>query len=700
MEFVVTCMPGLGPWLAEELRELKLSVVDERAAAVYLDGPLEQGLRVCLQSRLAERVLHPLARVDEGPDTAPELLARAWSPEEHLRADTPIHVHAEHRGLEGDSRVSAHRFLRVCRETLDVSTKAAGALNLRLELTPEYGSLYLDLAGEALHRRGYRTRPGDAPLRETLATALLRASGWPHEGDPVLLDPFCGSGTIAIEAAEMALGLAPGRRRREFAFQQWRACPDDLWPRLLRARPEAQVPEGLSIKAFDADTDLLRAARANAEAAGVAEHIHFERRELGLLRKRDFAAGGHLVTNPPWGRRLEDRARAACLHTALGQCLAELAPEWTAVLLGTEVEVLDQTGMTPDGQWKFRNGAERCFIRRMHPVRRAPEPPLCAGEPAFEVPDKARSLVNRLRKNDRHLRKWREREDIQAYRLYDRDLPEFNVTVDIYGRDVLVQEYKAPKSVDAAAAAERRQLAITAVRAVLGAHREQVHLRTRAPQKPGRQYGKGRGEADLRPVREGDVRLLVNLEKYLDTGLFLDHRPLRLHIAEQAFGQRFLNLFGYTGAATVHAARGGAASSVTLDSSRTYLDWAGRNLALNGFSTRYHKLERGEALEWLEQCRRQFDLIFCDPPTFSNSKDRRDFAVQRDHAELIRLAMTRLEPGGVLYFSCNYRPFELDASIRAEYRVSDITRWSLPPDFERNSGIHHCFAIRRNDDGD
>lgn len=698
MEFVVTCMPGLGPWLGEELRELDLSVVDMHRAAVYLEGPLEQGVRVCLLSRLAERVLHPLARVERGPDESPELLARAWRPAEHLRADTPIHVHAEHRGLEGDSRVSAHRFLRVCRETLETSPRAAGALNLRLELTADVGNLYLDLAGEALHRRGYRTRPGEAPLRETLAAALLRASGWPGAGAPVLLDPFCGSGTIAIEAAEMALGLAPGRRRREFGFQQWLACPDDLGPRLLKARPERQGPDGLSIKAFDADPDLLRAARGHAEAAGVGNAIHFERRELGLLRPRDFARRGHLVTNPPWGQRLEDRGRAAGLHTALGQCLAARAPDWTAVLLGSEVEVLDQTGMSPDGQWKVRNGAERCLIRRMHPVPRAPEPPLRVGEPAFAVPDKAQPLVNRLRKNDRHLRRWRERSDVQAYRLYDRDLPEFNVTVDVYGRNVLVQEYKAPKGVDAEAAAERRQLAITAVRAVLGVHREQVYLRTRAPQKQGRQYGRKRGEADLRSVREGDVQLLVNLEKYLDTGLFLDHRPLRLHIAEQASGQRFLNLFGYTGAATVHAARGGAASSVTLDSSRTYLDWAGRNLALNGFSTNRHGLERGEALAWLRQCRRQFDLIFCDPPTFSNSKDRRDFAVQRDHAELIRLAMTRLEPGGVLYFSCNYRSFEMDAAIRSEFRVNDITRWSIPPDFERDARVHHCFAIRRNDE--
>lgn len=702
MEFVVTCLPGLGDWLARELRGWNLPVSGESAAAVTLEGGMEDALRVCLFSRLAERVLHVLAETDADPRDAPEILARQWQPREHLAADTPLHLHATHRGIPGDSRVSAHRFLKASGLDGATSAESAGAFNLRLELAEGRARLLLDLVGDPLHRRGYRLQAGQAPVRETLAAALLYAADWPG-GDraPVLLDPFCGSGTVLIEAAEMALGRAPGLRRADFAFMHWRLCPADLWPGLLQEARAGEVPAPpeLSLKGFDADPRALAAARHNAVNAGVDGLIHFERRELGLLRARDFAGQGRLVTNPPWGDRLDDRRRAARLHAALGDTLATLAPDWPVVLLGSRVEVLDQAGMDLQEQWRVRNGPENCFIRRAHPVRRAPEPPLQVGEPAFEVPERGQPLVNRLRKNGRQLRRWLEKEGIQAYRLYDRDLPEFNVSVDIYGSRVLVHEYKAPATVDERAAAERRELAISGVRAVLGAHREQVFLRTRAPQKAGRQYRKREREAALWPVREGRARLLVNLEEYLDTGLFLDHRPLRLRLGEEAAGKRFLNLFGYTGAATVHAALGGAAASATVDSSRRYLDWAGENLALNGFSTTRHRLERADAMQWLADNNEQFDLIFCDPPTFSNSKERDDFVVQRDHAELIRLALKRLEPGGVLYFSCNFRKFELDASIREWYLVEDLTRWSIPPDFGRNTRIHQCFAIRRDDAG-
>jgi len=257
-----------------------------------------------------------------------------------------------------------------------------------------------------------------------------------------------------------------------------------------------------------------------------------------------------------------------------------------------------------------------------------------------------------------------------------------------------VQEFAAPKTIDEKAAEQRRMLAVSAVRSVLGAHREQVFLRTRERQKGANQYQKLGQRRNLMVVHEGGARLLVDLRAYLDTGLFLDHRPVRLRIEQEAAGKRFLNLFGYTGAATIHAAVGGARQSVTVDASNNYLQWAGENLALNGFSTLRHRLERADAMAWLADCREQFDLVFCDPPTFSNSKSRDDFVVQRDHAELIRRIMRRLEPGGVLYFSCNFRRFELDAEIQRWFKVEDLSRSSIPPDFQRHQDIHHLFVIR------
>ena len=234
---------------------------------------------------------------------------------------------------------------------------------------------------------------------------------------------------------------------------------------------------------------------------------------------------------------------------------------------------------------------------------------------------------------------------------------------------------------------------MSAVRAALGVHREQVFLRTRSPQKGKGQYQKLDQGSDYHVVTEGEARLLINLRDYLDSGLFLDHRPMRLRLGEEARGKRFLNLFGYTGAASVHAALGGASRTVTVDASRRYLDWAGCNLAANGFGMRQHELVRADVRQWVEETPQQFDLIFCDPPTFSNNKSRDDFVVQRDHGDLIRTLMKRLEPGGTLYFSCNFRRFELEESISRWYIVEDITRWSIPPDFSRNERIHYCYRI-------
>jgi 23S rRNA (guanine2445-N2)-methyltransferase / 23S rRNA (guanine2069-N7)-methyltransferase len=702
VEMVITCMPGLGELLRRELVSLGLDPGEASAAAVRADLSLEQALSVCLWSRLAERVLVALAEVETGPEEAPVALAAILT-EAHLAGAPALNVHADHEaGVRGDSRVSASVFARSLNHPLPLSRETRGALCLRLLVGAERSRLFVDLCGEPLSRRGYRLQAGAAPLRETLAAAMLLASEWQPDstsGDwPALVDPFCGSGTLLIEAALLACRRAPGLLRDDFAFRHWSGFREEIWQQLRQqAEAEALPSVTLSLKGFDADDVVLKQARANAERAGVSKWIHFERRELGQLRKKDLPADGVMVTNPPWGERLEDKARAGWLMNSLANVLANETRGWTATVLGSDVEVLDRSGAETLAQWKVLNGAVNGFIRRFRPQRKAPVRPLLAAEPAFDLPPEAEAFANRLRKNGKHLKRWLETESVQCYRLYDRDLPEFNVSVDVYADRVLVQEFAPPKSIDEKAAEHRRMLAVSAVRAVLGAHREQVFLRTRARQKGTSQYQKLGQRRDLMVVHEGGARLLVDLRAYLDTGLFLDHRPVRLRLEAEANGTRFLNLFGYTGAATVHAAVGGARQSVTVDASNNYLQWAGENLALNGFSTLRHRLERADVMSWLADCREQFDLVFCDPPTFSNNKSRDDFVVQRDHPELIRRIMRCLEPGGVLYFSCNFRRFELDSDIRRNYRVEELSRSSIPPDFQRHPDIHHLFAIRRGD---
>ena len=197
-------------------------------------------------------------------------------------------------------------------------------------------------------------------------------------------------------------------------------------------------------------------------------------------------------------------------------------------------------------------------------------------------------------------------------------------------------------------------------------------------------------------VREGPCRFLVNLTDYLDTGLFLDHRVTRQMICRQARGRRFLNLFGYTGTATVHAAFGGARLTVTVDRSRTYCAWALKNLALNGIGGEQHRVVNAECMTWLAGCRDRFDLVFADPPTFSNRKGAPEvFDVQRDHVALIRAVMKLLAPEGVLIFATNYRAFKLDSAALRDLQVRDITKQTIPFDFSRTPKVHQCWEIQR-----
>jgi len=306
----------------------------------------------------------------------------------------------------------------------------------------------------------------------------------------------------------------------------------------------------------------------------------------------------------------------------------------------------------------------------------------------------AKDLLNRIKKNVKHLGKWAEREQVYAWRVYDADIPEYNLAVDWYNGHLHVQEYAPPKSVDPDKAAKRLDEALEGLRALFELPPSRIHLKSRQRQKGNQQYQKLNDQKRHYAIEENGAMLLVNLDDYLDTGLFLDHRPTRIRLQELAKGKRFLNLFCYTGAATVHAAFGGAKKTVSVDMSATYLEWARNNLYLNGFAEAGHQLVRADCMSWLRQTNEQFDLIFVDPPTFSNSKRMKGyFDVQASHEELIDLVMKRLEPGGLVIFSNNFRGFKLSESLAQKYSVKDVTQSSLPPDFARGKPIHHCWEI-------
>lgn len=305
-------------------------------------------------------------------------------------------------------------------------------------------------------------------------------------------------------------------------------------------------------------------------------------------------------------------------------------------------------------------------------------------------------FINRLGKMARHFGKWARRQGITCYRIYDADLPDYPLAIDRYGEHVHVAEYRREDR-DPEAEQAWREETVAALALELGVPAQRIHFKERAPQKGAAQYIR-QGEAGREfTVEEGGLQFLVNLDDYLDTGLFLDHRQTRAMVRERAQGKRLLNLFAYTGSFSVYAAAGGARETLTMDLSNTYLDWAQRNMALNGFIGPEHRYERADVQEWLrDRPRGVWDLIVLDPPTFSNSKAMRDILdVQRDHPALLEGCLMRLAEGGVIFFSTNLRNFRLRTEELPHWaEVRDISAQTVPPDF-RNKRIHRCFVVGR-----
>lgn len=571
----------------------------------------------------------------------------------------------------------------------------------------------IDFAGTPLHQRGWRIGQGAAPLKENLAAAMLIRAGWPaiHAAGGPLVDPFCGSGTLLIEGAQMAADVAPGLARERFGFHGWRGFDGALWAS-LRADAEARASAGLrALEAvffgFDADPAAINMARINAQRAGVAGFVTLSARPVEGLAPPPHRAPGLVICNPPYGERIGEIQALKPVYAAFGAALKRGFAGWRAALITSSDELGFATGLKAARRYALMNGAIECRLLCFDDIRAEGSAPLRELKPLGEG---AQALANRIARNVRHLKRWREREGVDCWRAYDADLPEYAAAIDVYlgvpegapadtapATWLHVQEYRAPKEIPAETATRRLKELLRVASEAFGVPRERVALKQRRPQARDERYERFDARGEFLIVREGGLRFRVNLHDWLDTGLFLDHRPMRLRIGREAEGRHVLNLFAYTGAATVHAAVGGAASTTTVDLSPTYLEWASRNLALNGIVGARHRLLQADAMAWIESDRGRYDLIFVDPPTFSNSKRADDFDVQRDHARLLELAMARLAPGGLLLFSNNLRRFRLDATVIERFAVRDITRSTIPPDFARDARIHHAFEVRHRD---
>ncbi|EQB99905.1 bifunctional 23S rRNA (guanine(2069)-N(7))-methyltransferase RlmK/23S rRNA (guanine(2445)-N(2))-methyltransferase RlmL [Photorhabdus temperata] len=689
---------GLEELLKNELEMLGAQSCKIVQGGVHFHGDDSVMYKSLMWSRLASRILLPLNEFNIYSDLDLYLGVQSIDWSQVFSVDSTFSVHFS--GTNEEIRNTQYGALRVKDAIVDSFirkldqrpnvAKQQPDIRINVFLNKEKASVALDLSGEGLHIRGYRDLAGQAPLKENLAAAIILRSGW--QVDTPMVDPMCGSGTLLIEAAMMATDRAPGLHRDHWGFTAWLKHDEEIW-REVTAEAQIRFRKGLQetntrFVGSDIDRRVLDMARSNARRAGVAQLITFQQGDASRL-ENPLPEGpvGTVLSNPPYGERLESEPALVALHSLFGRVMKSRFPGWRFSLFSASPELLSCLQLRAEREFKAKNGPLDCVQKNYQ----------LSDKPHSSEMDMAEDYANRLRKNEKKFTKWAKQQGIDCYRLYDADLPEYNVAVDRYADKVVIQEYAPPKSVDANKARQRLFDVISATMQVLGLSSNQLVLKTRQRQKGKSQYEKIAEKQEFFLVNEYGAKFWVNLADYLDTGLFLDHRIARKMLGEMSEGKDFLNLFAYTGSATVHTGLGGARSTTTVDISRTYLEWAERNLQANGLTGRQHRLIQADCLAWLAQTHEQFDLIFIDPPTFSNSKRMEDtFDVQRDHIMLMKQLKRLLRRGGTLMFSNNKRGFKMDFSELEKIGLvaEEITSKTQSQDFARNRQIHNCWLLR------
>lgn len=746
IELIATCGFGLEAVVRRELQQLGYASHVCAPGHLQFQGDAAAICRTNLWLRSADRVLVLIGSFEAGDFDALFESTRDCPWERWLAADAafPVSGHSVHSQL---SSVPA------CQRTVKKAivnrlqsvyggaelSETGPAYQVHLGLVNNRALLTLDTTGQSLHRRGYRQWRSRQPLKETLAAALVQLSFW-SPGRP-LVDPFCGSGTIAIEAALIGRNLAPGRHRN-FASEDWPNVPSTLW-RQARGEADALQQPDLSerILAMDIDEPVLKAARHHAELAGVAASIHFQPAPFArLTSKRRY---GCIITNPPSGNTREIEA----LYRSIPEVLRKL-PTWSHFFLTDYSNFEALVGRPADRRRKLYHGRLQYTFYQFFgpkpppatpgsqaadrqasevesaaapglaslqpppsdshspagesaaaadtPPRKSPERmPAAFGELTPKAREQAELFQRRLVKRSKHLRRWPTRQGITCYRLYERDIPEIPLVVDRYEDYLHITEYERPHDRDPALHANWLDLMARTAAKALEIPPKNVFLKRRSRQRGEAQHQRIAEQHHEVLVQEGGLHFWVNLSDYVDTGLFLDHRITRSLVRDEAKGKRFLNLFAYTGAFTVYAADGAAAETTTVDWSKAYLQWAQRNMETNKFVGDQHHFVRSDAVSFLASLDKHamFDLAVVDPPTFSNSKRTdQDWDVQSGYVKLLNDLLEHMAPGGVLYFSNNFRRFKFDPEAIHAQTIHEISKQTVPADY-RNRRIHRCWRI-------
>ena len=732
-DLIAACAFGLEAVVRRELAALDIESTIGESGRVHFHGDHETVCRANLWLRTADRVL---IRVKEFP--APDFdslfeTTRSIRWDQFLPVDAAFPVTGRSIKSTLSSVPAVQRTVK--RAIVDALQRdhhtslldeTGAEFKIDIALLKDTATLTIDTTGRSLHRRGYRTDVSAAPLKETLAAAMVLLSYW-KAGKP-LIDPFCGSGTIPIEAARIGRKMAPGLLR-SFAAESWPTFPDTHWQSAREEAKNVELPHlDERIIGSDIDHRVLRAARDNANRAGVADDIHFQDLPFqNISSKRRF---GCLITNPPYGKRIGGRNADGGginrdweldeLYQSIPEVLRHL-PTWSHYFLTAYPKFERTMGRKADRRRKLYNGRIECTLFQFHgpkPVADGktqttdgdtanpntaanPKPYIHAvGKAAFGHLDEkahhqAELFKSRLTKRARHLRRWPSKRGITCFRLYERDVPEIPLVVDRYEDYLHITEYERPHDRDPSQHASWLELMASSAGETLDIPKDNVYLKSRARQRGRTQHEKLSEKRTEFVVNEGGLKFLVNLSDYVDTGLFLDHRITRKMVYDASENKSFLNLFAYTGSFTVYAAAGGARRTTTVDLSKNYLAWARRNMKLNGFIGDEHRFIANDVPQWIaeHQPGEMYDVVMLDPPTFSNSKRTEDdWNVQDDCVPLLQQLLPLVRKGGLVFFSNNYRRFKFDPDSIVASHVHEISKQTVPEDF-RNRRIHRCWRI-------
>jgi 23S rRNA (guanine2445-N2)-methyltransferase / 23S rRNA (guanine2069-N7)-methyltransferase len=716
-KFFASCPKGLEDLLFDELNSLSCSDLKKTVAGVYFSGEKETGYKAVLWSRFASRILFRISEFDAGDDISLYLGINsiAWEqmfdPVKTIAVDfsgTSDYIRNTLYGAQKVKDAIVDRFVKKGFMRPNVSVKEPD-VRIAVHLGKKNRvSVSIDIYGASLHRRTYRASAGAAPLKENLAAAIVARS---RLDSTCYLDPMCGSGTLLIEAAMRLSDTAPGLLRKNIGFANLTLHDDDLWQKCLKEAEERSSrgiallkEKKISFYGFDSDYRVIEAARTNADRAGLTDLMDFEPCELKNLKNPSPQSTFTVITNPPYGERLGNFTELLSLYSLLGSCLRQEFPGSSASVISSSAELLGCMRLKADREYHLFNGALACLLKTYRvyaETQNADGASETAGSGDFtrrELSKNAEEFANRLRKNLKGLKKYIAKEKLESYRIYDADLPNYNAAIDVYADYAVIQEYQAPKSVPQHTARQRLLDMMQVTCSVLEFPGDHIIVKSRFHQRGKEQYQRLDEEGNMMVVHEYDIKYLVNLHDYLDTGLFSDHRLIRKLIGESVRDCDFLNLFAYTGTASVQAALGGAKSVCTVDMSRTYLNWAKENMRINNIVLQEPKIRfvQADCLKWLDETEDMFDFIYVDPPTFSNSKRMEEtFEVQRDHIKLLTRVKRLLNRGGTVLFTNNRKGFRLDKNGVEElgFCIRDVSRQTLCRDYESSSDQHNCWLL-------